>query len=87
MEKAEEGTHKHRCDHCGTIWEHSDDLRGSYEAHLCPKEGCGEHQGFRFTTDEEWNDPMYVDFRAACKAEDELTKTLADLLGLKVRIF
>lgn len=32
--------HYHRCDHCGTVWKHSDDCKGDLKAHQCPE--CGE---------------------------------------------
>jgi predicted RNA-binding Zn-ribbon protein involved in translation (DUF1610 family) len=33
------GQHRHSCWSCGSVWEHSDDNRGSVQAHTCPD--CG----------------------------------------------
>ena len=30
------GTHKHECADCGTVWEHPDSRGGDEEAHTCP---------------------------------------------------
>jgi hypothetical protein len=33
------GSHRHRCDGCGFVWQHPDTCKGSDAAHTCP--GCG----------------------------------------------
>lgn len=38
----EDGSHKHMCPKCQTVWEHSNKCRGSQEAHTCPL--CGTSQ-------------------------------------------
>lgn len=37
-----EGYHRHKCNNCGHIWEHSDCMAGDDDAHKCTK--CGEEQ-------------------------------------------
>lgn len=44
------GTHKHKCDSCGNVWEHSDDMAGNQEAHTCQ---CGEKQFYHYYENEE----------------------------------
>lgn len=34
-----DGSHRHKCGSCRTVWEHEDSNAGSAEAHTCP--GCG----------------------------------------------
>lgn len=36
------GTHRHYCDNCPAIWEHTgDDIKNRHKAHCCPN--CGEY--------------------------------------------
>jgi hypothetical protein len=41
-----EGHHKHKCNNCGNMWEHSDDMAGNEEAHKCPN--CREEQWTKY---------------------------------------
>ena len=34
--KSPEGHHRHKCQDCGTVWEHSDRMAGNEAAHHCP---------------------------------------------------
>jgi hypothetical protein len=45
------GVHKHKCDDCGTVWKHGDELllashEQFVEGHTCPK--CGSEQRMKF---------------------------------------
>jgi predicted RNA-binding Zn-ribbon protein involved in translation (DUF1610 family) len=52
--------HKHKCDSCGTIWKHADNVpdactKKQFEtAHSCPS--CGERQTNKFRTAQDRND-------------------------------
>lgn len=39
--------HAHKCEKCGTIFYHSNEMRGSVAAHRCP--ACGESQWAQYT--------------------------------------
>lgn len=38
-------SHMHRCDRCGFIWQHSNEMEGSEVAHICP---CGGQQFWHY---------------------------------------
>lgn len=40
------GYHKHMCDYCNCVWEHSDQMAGNDEAHKCPS--CGNWQWTKY---------------------------------------
>lgn len=44
-------THKHKCNHCGYIWRHTEACAGDKEAHTCDK--CGEAEYLRYRGPEE----------------------------------
>ena len=39
-------SHRHKCDKCMTIWEHSNGMAGNDEAHKCPK--CGKEEWCKY---------------------------------------
>lgn len=41
-----DGMHRHKCESCHTVWEHSDNMAGNNFHHKCPK--CGEEEWFRY---------------------------------------
>lgn len=41
-----DGFHRHKCDKCGHVWEHSDKCRGQEEPHICAN--CGDIQGWKY---------------------------------------
>lgn len=43
--------HKHRCDHCGSVWRHTEARKGDVKAHTCPI--CGRQQWFVYEPDRE----------------------------------
>jgi predicted RNA-binding Zn-ribbon protein involved in translation (DUF1610 family) len=43
------GRHKHQCEECGTVWEHSNMCAGDDDAHMCPD--CGESQYYHYDGD------------------------------------
>lgn len=36
------GTHQHKCQNCGNVWEHPDTMAGNKEAHTCSQ--CGQEE-------------------------------------------
>lgn len=43
--KPKPGHHWHKCDECGYVWEHADEMSGNDEAHQCV---CGEYQFYKY---------------------------------------
>ena len=41
-----DGSHKHKCNHCQHVWEHSNQCAGDKQAHTCQK--CGEEQWYKY---------------------------------------
>jgi hypothetical protein len=54
--------HKHKCDKCGAIWEHSDSCLDDAAAHTCPTKDCGGMQWMKYLG----LDPSNVQHFAAC---------------------
>lgn len=40
------GFHRHKCDNCKCIWEHSNKMSDNKKAHKCPK--CGKEQWYKY---------------------------------------
>jgi NAD-dependent SIR2 family protein deacetylase len=37
--------HKHKCEPCGTVWEHPNKCDGQVSPHMCPN--CGEEEWYK----------------------------------------
>ena len=44
-----QGSHRHKCDNCGYIWEHSNFCRGDTKAHTCPNPDCGKQKWYQYS--------------------------------------
>lgn len=40
------GFHRHKCESCGHVWEHGNECRNNFAAHIC---ACGNVESYHYT--------------------------------------
>jgi len=57
----EEDIHKHKCNNCGHVWQHSDNCAGVTSEHTCPN--CGNESWVRYNGTDPVSEPNPYLFR------------------------